>query len=534
MLFNSYVFIFAFLPVVIFGFYRIGKHSHALAMLWLAAASLFFYGWWDARFVGLLLGSVVFNYSAGYLIGHRVARNSLGPPKMWLAGAIAVNLILLGYFKYANFLIDNVNRFGGTSLPIDEIILPLGISFFTFTQIAFLVDTYQGKVKEFNFVHYALFVTYFPHLIAGPVLHHKEMMPQFAKRNVCHVFWDNVAVGLAIFVLGLAKKVLIADSFADFSTPIFEVVKVGGQPMLFEAWCGALAYTFQLYFDFSAYSDMAIGLSLMFNVRLPMNFNSPYKATSIIEFWRRWHMTLSRFLRDYLYIPLGGSRNGPAHRYSNLMITMLLGGLWHGAGWTFVIWGGLHGLYLIVNHAWRYGKRRMGWGAGGRFADLGAGALTFLAVVVGWVFFRADSVPSAMTMLRGMAGMNGIAVPTLFEGILGPYAAKFDWIIFSIPLPLAHLNTVKALAFLSLGFAIVWLLPNVRQLFLAWRPTCEDLKEDKQVADAGSLSKRPGLILRHLQWQPTKPQAICYGILFFTIMSYMASAGKSEFLYFQF
>ena len=245
-------------------------------------------------------------------------------------------------------------------------------------------------------------------------------------------------------------------------------------------------------------------------------------------------MTLSRFLRDYLYIPLGGSRNGPVHRYSNLMITMLLGGLWHGAGWTFVIWGGLHGLYLIVNHAWRYGKRRMGWGAGGRLANLGAGALTFLAVVIGWVFFRADSVSSAMTMLRGMAGMNGVALPTLFEGMLAQYAARYDWIVFSIPLPLTHLNTVKALVFLSLGFAIAWLLPNVRELFRAWRPTCEDLKEDKQAADAGSLSKRPGLFLRHLQWQPTKPQAICYGILFFTIMSYMASAGKSEFLYFQF
>jgi D-alanyl-lipoteichoic acid acyltransferase DltB (MBOAT superfamily) len=264
-----------------------------------------------------------------------------------LASAIAVNLILLGYFKYANFFADNLNHFAGTALPIGQVILPLGISFFTFTQIAFLVDTYQGKVKEFNFVHYTLFVTYFPHLIAGPVLHHKEMMPQFAKRNVCHLNWDNVAVGLSIFVLGLAKKVLIADSLAEFATPIFSAVAAGGQPMLFEAWIGALAYTLQLYFDFSAYSDMAIGISLMFNVRLPMNFNSPYKATSIIDFWRRWHMTLSRFLRDYLYIPLGGSRNGKAQRYLNLMITMLLGGLWHGAGWTFVIWGGLHGFYWL-------------------------------------------------------------------------------------------------------------------------------------------------------------------------------------------
>ncbi len=332
MLFNSYVFIFAFFPIVFFGFYTIGKHSHALASLWLAASSLFFYGWWDVRYVSLLLVSIVFNYAVGYLIARSLARTQANQPRMLLVVAIAVNLILLGYFKYAHFFVDNLNYLTGTTLSLGQVILPLGISFFTFTQIAFLVDTYQRKVKEFNFVHYMLFVTYFPHLIAGPVLHHKEMMPQFAKRNVCHLNWDNVAVGLSIFVLGLAKKVLIADSLAEFATPIFSAVAAGEQVMLFESWIGALAYTLQLYFDFSAYSDMAIGLSLMFNVRLPMNFNSPYKATSIIDFWRRWHITLSRFLRDYLYIPLGGSRHGKARRYMNLMITMLLGGLWHGAG----------------------------------------------------------------------------------------------------------------------------------------------------------------------------------------------------------
>ncbi|WP_309246667.1 MBOAT family O-acyltransferase [Ramlibacter montanisoli] len=291
-------------------------------------------------------------------------------------------------------------------------ILPLGISFYTFTQIAFLVDTYQGKVTEFNFFRYALFVTWFPHLIAGPVLHHAEMMPQFARKAVCRIDWQNVAVGLSIFVLGLAKKVLLADSIAEFASPVFDGVKAGAQPMLFEAWVGALAYTLQLYLDFSAYSDMAIGLSLMFNVRLPLNFDSPYKATSIIDFWRRWHMTLSRFLRDYLYIPLGGGRAGNARRYANLMTTMVLGGLWHGAGWTFVVWGTLHGCYLLVNHAWRAFRRRHGWGEGGRAAALAAGALTFLAVVVGWVFFRADSMASAVTMLQGMTGMPAWPWPT--------------------------------------------------------------------------------------------------------------------------
>ena len=451
---------------------------------------------------------------------------------MLLAGAVGVNLILLGYFKYANFFADNLNHFAGTALPIWQVILPLGISFFTFTQIAFLVDTYQGKVKEFNFVHYTLFVTYFPHLIAGPVLHHKEMMPQFAKRNVCHLNWDNVAVGLSIFVLGLAKKVLIADSLADFSTPIFSAVAAGGQPMLFEAWIGALAYTLQLYFDFSAYSDMAIGISLMFNVRLPMNFNSPYKATNIIDFWRRWHMTLSRFLRDYLYIPLGGSRHGKFRRYFNLFITMLLGGLWHGAGWTFVIWGALHGFYLMVNHAWRGLKEKMGWGEGCILAKLGAGALTFLAVVVGWVFVRADSVSSAMAMLHGMAGMNGVSLPSSLEGRIGHYFVGMDWVSFQGLNPTVAFNTLNSLIILSVGFLIIWLMPNVWQLFQAYRPTCEDLKEN-QLPEATSSSFAPQRKWLHLlQWKPTKIQACATGVLF--AVAIMGLTRVSEFLYFQF
>jgi len=532
MLFNSYVFIFAFFPIVFFVFFRIGKYSHALASLWLAASSLFFYGWWDARYVGLLLGSIVFNYAAGHLISHRRADQSVVQSKLLLACAVTANLILLAYFKYANFFADNLNRFVGSSLFVGEVVLPLGISFFTFTQIAFLVDAYQGKVKEFNFVRYTLFVTYFPHLIAGPVLHHKEMMPQFARRNVCHINWENVAVGLTIFVLGLAKKVLIADSMADFSTPIFHAVAAGGEPKLIEAWIGALAYTFQLYFDFSAYSDMAIGLSLMFNVRLPMNFNSPYKAISIIEFWRRWHMTLSRFLRDYLYIPLGGSRHGHMHRYLNLMITMLLGGLWHGAGWTFVMWGGLHGSYLMANHAWRRLKQQLGWREGGRLARLGAGALTFLAVVVGWVFFRADSFSSAMTMLNGMAGANGVSLPDVFKGGLEQYSFQRSWLVFAGFSPLAPgLNALKAALFLSLGCSIVWLLPNVRQLFMDYRPTCGDLPENR-TSETFEGSPVRSRYVSYLQWKPGKVYAWLAGALF--CFSVMELTRVSEFLYFQF
>lgn len=532
MLFNSYVFIFAFLPVVMLGFYLIGRSSHALAALWLAAASLFFYGWWDLRYVGLLLASIVFNFGAGYLIGRR-GRQSDGSSarraKMLLVSAIAVNLIFLIYFKYANFFVDNLNQLTGSAWTLANVVLPLGISFFTFTQIAFLVDTYQGKVKEFSFVHYALFVTYFPHLIAGPVLHHAEMMPQFSRRTVCHINWDNMAVGLSIFVLGLAKKVLLADSVADFSTPVFEAVRAGGEPMLIEAWVGALAYTLQLYFDFSAYSDMAIGLSLMFNVRLPLNFNSPYKATSIIDFWRCWHMTLSRFLRDYLYIPLGGSRLGTSRRYANLVITMLLGGLWHGAGWTFVIWGALHGFYLLVNHAWRAFKTRLGWGDGGRLAALGTGALTFLAVVVGWVFFRADSTSTAVTMLQGMVGMNGVSLPKSFEGRMEPLLGSHAWLVFD---GLGAFSTFRAIAFLGLGFLVIWLMPNVHQMFLRYRPVCDDA--DPYVFSSTNKTKETWLekIHQFLPWRFSHQRAWVTGILF--AIALMGMDRISEFLYFQF
>jgi D-alanyl-lipoteichoic acid acyltransferase DltB (MBOAT superfamily) len=449
-----------------------------------------------------------------------------------IASAIAVNLILLGYFKYAKFFVENLNHLAGTTLPIGEVFLPLGISFFTFTQIAFLVDTYQGKVKEYNFVHYALFVTYFPHLIAGPVLHHREMMPQFAKRDAYHISWDNVAVGLTIFALGLFKKVIIADSLGDFATLIFDAVKAGGQPMLFEAWVGALAYTLQLYFDFSAYSDMAIGLSLMFNVRLPMNFNSPYKATSIIDFWRRWHITLARFLRDYLYIPLGGSRHGKARRYMNLMITMLLGGLWHGAGWTFVIWGALHGVYLMVNHGWRELKQRMDWGDGGRWSNLAAGGLTFLAVVVGWVVFRADSLSSAITMLHGMVGMNGVSLPQALETRLSSYLPHQEAIIFSGLLTGAKLSSPNAIAILLFGLAIVWGFSNMRQMFWRYRSVCEDLREAGRDFDSepnGTLSGRFGL---HFEWKPAPGYAWATGALF--ALAILGLSHVSEFLYFQF
>ena len=522
MIFNSYVFIFAFLPVVVFGFYWLGRYSHHLATLWLTAASLFFYGWWDARFVGLLLGSIFFNYGAGYLIGHSLAHSNRRA-KLLLVVSIIANLGLLGYFKYANFFMDNLNFLvmnflSGSAISMAKIFLPLGISFFTFTQLAFLVDTYQGKVKEYNFVHYTLFVTYFPHLIAGPVLHHKEMMPQFGIRSNCRVNWENIAIGLSIFIMGLAKKVLLADALGEYATPIFDAVKTGGHPMLLEAWFGALSYTLQLYFDFSGYSDMAIGLSLLFNVRLPINFNSPYKSLSIIEFWRSWHMTLSRFLRDYLYIPLGGSQRGKIRRYINLMITMLLGGLWHGAGWTFVIWGGLHGVYLVINHAWRNLKQRMGWCDGGKLARFGSGLLTFLAVVVGWVFFRADNFSVAMEILNGMLGSNGCSFSKYTEASAIGSVLKSLGAQFIGTLTISNQPSSKIIKLIIVGLLIVFKMPNVQQIMANY----------PSALDSDRLLNKP----TRLTWQPSLVDAAFIVVLGYFVLINLHK--QSTFLYFQF
>ncbi|WP_295391969.1 MBOAT family protein [uncultured Thiodictyon sp.] len=529
MLFNSYSFIFIFLPIAFAGMFWLGRYSHRLAALWLGLASLAFYAVWDSRMVLLLLASVAFNYGAGYWIGVSRATGAVEHAKHTLIAAITLNLMMLGYFKYTNFFITSANALFGGHIPALDIILPLGISFFTFTQIAFLVDAYRGIAREYNFIHYLLFVTYFPHLIAGPVLHHKQMMPQFANPATYRISPEHMAVGITIFVLGLAKKVLIADTLADYATPIFGAANAGQQLMLFEAWVGALTYTLQLYFDFSGYSDMAIGLSLMFNVRLPLNFDSPYKALNIIDFWRRWHMTLSAFLRDYLYIPLGGNRKGPFRRYLNLMATMLLGGLWHGAGWTFVIWGGLHGLYLTINHGWREVKARHGWGDGGHLARLVARTLTFLAVVVAWVFFRANSLAAAQSVLAGMVGMNGIALPNALQARLSTLLeiVPHQQIAFTGLLPASNTVGVHALTFIAVGLALVWLFPNVHQIMRNYKPTWEDMAN---MPVSAALPR--GYVTQLLTWRPITSHAVLIGLLFYACLISLTKV--SEFLYFQF
>ncbi len=413
MLFNSIEFVFFFLPIVLLAYYLCSAYikKNEARYLLLVVCSLFFYGWWNYKYLAIIIISISFNYTLGTFL----SRSSEGTrKKLILAAGISANLVLLGYFKYTDFLLNTIAQITDSAYIFQNIVLPLAISFFTFQQIAYLVDSYKAETREYNFIHYTLFVTFFPQLIAGPIVHHKEMMPQFQKRLQPGDMLKNIYLGAYFFSLGLFKKIVIADGISSFANNAFNAADSGATLYFMDAWGGALAYTFQLYFDFSGYADMAIGSALMFGIALPLNFNSPYKSVNITEFWRRWHMTLSRFLRDYIYIPLGGNRNGTSRKHTNLMITMLLGGLWHGAGWNFIIWGGLHGFYLVINHFWQtltgstvsaFPKPLL------MVYRFFAWLLTFLSVVVAWVFFRALTMDGAIAMLKGMFGLNGHLTP---------------------------------------------------------------------------------------------------------------------------
>jgi alginate O-acetyltransferase complex protein AlgI len=444
MLFNSFTFIFLYLPLALGGYFWLGRRSQPWAAGWLALASLAFYAYWNPRYTLLLLASIGFNYLVGRRLSTSTGGSRGGARLAVLAAGVVIDLGLLGYYKYANFFIENLNALTGAGLTLAHVILPLGISFFTFTQIAFLVDAYRGEAHEPKFVHYVLFVSYFPHLIAGPILHHKEMMPQFRRPESYRFDSAKFATGVTIFCIGLVKKAVLADGIAVFVGPIFAAADAGSRPLLVDAWAGALAYTLQLYFDFSGYCDMAIGVSWMLGIALPLNFNSPYKSRNIVDFWRRWHMTLSRFLRDYLYVSLGGNRRGPVRRYLNLFLTMLIGGLWHGAGWTFVAWGALHGFYLICNHAW---GAIVGTGAARKSTPAGSFAawlLTFLAVVVGWVLFRAHTIDGAGRLLAGMIGLNGWTLPAAAAGAPSPVLVWL-WCVALGAVALAFPNTQELL-----------------------------------------------------------------------------------------
>jgi len=392
LLFNSYEFIFFFLPITFFIYFYLNKKRLTEASKgFLVFASLFFYSWWNIAYLPLILVSMLFNYTVGRELSTHTQKNRKYSSKTLLAFGVIFNIALLGYFKYSDFFIININRAFTGDISLLNLALPLAISFYTFQQIAYLVDSYRNETKEYDFLNYAVFVTFFPQLIAGPIVHHAEMMPQFAQAKNKVKNYHNIALGLFIFSMGLFKKVVIADTFAMWATKGFDVAP---QLNMLEAWATSLSYTFQLYFDFSGYTDMAIGIALLFNIKLPMNFFSPYKATSIQDFWRRWHITLSRFLKDYLYIPLGGNRKGEMRTYTNLFTTFLLGGIWHGAGWTFVLWGALHGFALIIHRVWQ----KLGF----RMNSVIAWFITFNFINIAWVFFRATSFDSAIKVLHGM------------------------------------------------------------------------------------------------------------------------------------
>lgn len=519
MLFSSGVFIFLFLPVTLLGFHLASKIGKRAEFAWLAAASLFFYGYWDARYLFVLVGSILVNF----WFSHRIANatDNEGKSRAWVFAAVSANILLLVWYKYFFPTITFLQSIGLQTPGWVEVALPLGISFFTFTQIAYLVDLSQGAAQRQNFVSYVLFVTFFPHLIAGPIIHHAEMMPQFEARTRRGLQIDDMALGMTWFVLGLSKKVLIADRFG----PAADALYADPTALGFAAtWIGVLCYAIQLYFDFSGYSDMALGLARMFSIKFPFNFNSPYKARNIIDFWARWHMTLTRWLTAYLYNPislsinrrrmaLGKTISKKANKtlagFSELvalptLITLVLAGIWHGAGLQFMVFGLLHGIYLTINQAWRIFtldrpvlQRFMPWPVGM--------ALTLAAVLVGQVFFRAASVGDAVVVLQGLLHLHGgVALAQGPAASLIPYTSSF------------LLNPVKAAGALAVCFAIVWALPNTQEI----------------LGQAPRESQHKHGALNWLVWTPNLRSAVITVGLFSCCFA-LLDASKS-FLYFQF
>jgi alginate O-acetyltransferase complex protein AlgI len=443
MLFGTPLFLLVFLPLTLAGFHLSGRWlGRRVALPVLIAASLFFYAWGNPADLPLLAGSIVANHALG-----QRARNGL-----WFAAGIAGNLGLLALFKYGGF----VARMAGW--PDPHLALPLGISFFSFQQIMYLAECRRGG-RPPGFLGYAACIAFFAHLIAGPLVRPAAIIPQIEGAPSRGFRPDEVAEGLMTVLLGLAKKLVLADGFAPLANRGFDAAAHGVPLTFLEAWFALLAFSLQIYFDFSGYSDIAIGLARMFNLRFPLNFASPYKALTIQDFWRRWNITLSHFLRDFLYIPLGGNRHGEPRRRLNLMLTMLLGGLWHGAAWRFVLWGGLHGLYLVIHQEW---QRRVPPPL--RLPPILARAVTLLAVMLAWVPFRAAGLGATLAMLRGLAGLNGIALPAPLVAVL-PWLGRFVRTVPVLP-ALGDARTLSlpdAAACLLIGWFIVLCLPHLHE-----------------------------------------------------------------------
>ena len=515
-LFNSLEFIFIFLPFSLAAFYGVrwlfpGSSRPLLVVL--LVASTVFYGYWNVDYLWLLAGSVLFNYGCGELLRRY-------PGKCLLAVAIAFNILLLGIFKYTGFLVTEISGFFDAGWSAPDILLPLAISFFTFQQIAYLVDCYRSETAgQGGFLEYAVFVTFFPQLIAGPIVRHTDVASQFRNRLGSAFSSPLMAVGITLFVFGFSKKVIIADSLAPMADRAFSVVETGMLLSLFEAWAGLLAFTLQIYFDFSGYTDMALGLAAMFGISLPVNFRSPYKARSIIDFWRRWHITLSTFLRDYLYIPLGGSRGASYRRYVNLLIVMLIGGLWHGAGWTFVFWGAAHGLMLCLNHFWvrSVADNRL------VFPRVAGWCLTFAGVALAWVLFRAETLPGASVMYASLAGFGGVAIPqTIVTGLPDMLGAVFAVVGDPVQWDGERVFQARDLMILMASFGLCLLMPRLDEVLSI-------LKHDR-VFGGGRVR---GLVLTV---QDSRTAGILCGVAISAMLwiGVLSAVRDRTFLYFQF
>ncbi len=499
MLFNSYEFLLVFLPALLAGVFLLRGFGRRWLELLLVLASLSFYAWWDVRYLPLLLGSVAVNYLGALFIERTRSR-------LALATIIAFNLGLLGYFKYLGFfshVVAGALPWEPWDITLLALILPLGISFFTFHQIGYQIDRWRGQASKHDFLDYALFVTFFPQLIAGPIVRQYEFLPQL-RRFADRLGAKNILIGLTIFSIGLFKKVIFADSFALYATPVFDTAAKGVVLDGHMAWLGVLAYTFQIYFDFSGYSDMAIGLARMVGINLPLNFNAPYRSTSITDFWRRWHITLGRFLRDYLYFPLGGSRVTPLRQFVNVLAVMLLCGLWHGAAWTFIVWGGLHGLALATHRLWlRLFPLEQPRGLLWRSCAWG---VTFAFVVVTWVLFRADSLDTAVKMLQSMAGFSSLEKAAEVPGLGGEnglIGARFGWA--------------------AVLCAVVWALIA---------PTTQELMRRTMRASMYRPYIERATALIQPSWKPTLGWVVGSAALF--AVAFLGLSRVSEFIYYNF
>lgn len=509
MLFNSSIFLFVFLPLTMLGFglafRRLGLEA---AWAWLAAASVFFYGWWNPAHVPLLLISV----GSNYWLGRRLALPDAGGHRWLLTAGVIVNLGLLAWFKYWHFAASNIASLFGYSWEGHPLELPLGISFYTFHQLTYLLHCRAGRAQGTTFRHYLLYVTFFPQLIAGPIVRPMEMLPQLREGRSRAFRWEDLSIGFTLLSIGLFKKMVVADHVAQWVSPVFDHVHEVSQVPMLDAWVAVLAYTLQLYFDFSAYSDMALGLARIFGVSLPGNFYSPYKALSIVDFWRRWHITLSLFLRDYLYIPLGGNRKGEFRRNVNLLLVMVIGGFWHGAGWTFGFWGLWHGAALLVNHAWM--KTPLSRKICGLPGIVFSWSLTFLTVIIGWTFFRAPDLRSAASLLGSMFGSAGVEIPTTWLAKL-PWlnalgvSGQTDWMV---------LQSYWQLFEIALLLTAVLILPNALQI------TAGSLTPSNQ----SSLPSSPS----RWNWRPSLGWALLTGLMLAIALLHLGRL--SEFLYFQF